>query len=341
MDGFTGELEFAIVFAQDGFTPVFYVTFENNLVADVFFYLNDHLSTPRALVDNTGTVVWRSRYAPFGSTGTNPFPDFEAGDIGIDTDPDNDGTDIIQLLRFPGQWDDGIEGIWYNHHRFYLPEYGMYGRRDPIPRVDGNAFSYAGGNPVMSVDPLGLDSMGGILGGQYSSPSSAQSMGNAFAAFGGWLGDLLHGPIDIPVPTHQAGGGWQGTVEWAEWNAKFTVSWLAAEALAGAWAAGKLGDGGVCRPATKGPKPKVKKHGPDPAAEGSHTVYKSGANGNVNGYTEFDAAGNAVKRFRGTGKPHGGKSPPFILEKKLGKGPGAPLKVPREPLPWELPYGYK
>lgn len=151
VDNFTGDLEFAVVYAQDGFTPVFYITFANNLVDDVYYYISDHLSTPRALIDDTGVIVWQARYAPFGGIGDGSTPDFNAGDIGIDADPG-----ITHPLRFPGQWDDGIEGIWYNHHRFYLSEYGMYGRRDPIPRVDGNMFSYAGGNPVMAVDPMGV-----------------------------------------------------------------------------------------------------------------------------------------------------------------------------------------
>ena len=53
-----------------------------------------------------------------------------------------------------------------------------------------------------------------------------------------------------------------------------------------------------------------------------------------------DAAGNPVKRFRGEGKPHGGKDPPLVLEPKPGKGPGSQPKVPRPPRPDELPKGY-
>ena len=59
--------------------------------------------------------------------------------------------------------------------------------------------------------------------------------------------------------------------------------------------------------------------------------------GRITGYTEFDAAGNAVKRFRAEGKPHGQVSPPLILEPKPNKGPGAPLKVSRPANPDEIP----
>ena len=94
--------------------------------------------------------------------------------------------------------------------------------------------------------------------------------------------------------------------------------------------------------AAKGtPKPRTNKLGPNPKAEGPHTQFKTDPKtGKVTGYTEFDAAGNPVKRFRGQGKPHGGTEPPFILEPKPGKGPGAPPKVPRQPRPDELPRGY-
>jgi hypothetical protein len=38
-----------------------------------------------------------------------------------------------------------------------------------------------------------------------------------------------------------------------------------------------------------------------------------------------------------SGNPHGGEELPFVLEAKAGKGPGAPLKVPRTPQSYELP----
>lgn len=87
-------------------------------------------------------------------------------------------------------------------------------------------------------------------------------------------------------------------------------------------------------------KPSVKKLGPDPAAEGAHTRFKREPGGRVYGYTEFDAYGNPVRRFRGTGGEHGGMKPPLVLRAKPGKGPGSRLKVPYKPEAWELPRGY-
>jgi hypothetical protein len=136
---------------------------------------------------------------------------------------------------------------------------------------------------------------------------------------------------------NHAGGFFLGTLDCTEINKPSTRNlcrengWLNYDTLSG------------CSVATKNvptPKPRVNKLGPDPDAVGPHTRFKTDQSGKVTGYTEFDGAGNAVKRFRGTGKPHGGQEPPFVLEPKPGKGPGAPPKVPRPPRADELPNGY-
>jgi hypothetical protein len=77
----------------------------------------------------------------------------------------------------------------------------------------------------------------------------------------------------------------------------------------------------------------------DPEALGPHSVFKRDPFGRVNGYTTYGADGRAVKRFRGTGRPHGGMEPPIVYELRPGKVGGRPV-VPREPEPWELPSGY-
>jgi RHS repeat-associated protein len=174
VDGDTGDLRRAFVFLPDGFTPVMLVAFADNAVSAVFFYHNDHLSTPRAVTDETGDVVWRARYEPFGGAGDDPDPDLAAGDLGLDIDPDGDNVPLDQPLRFPGQWDDGVPGLWYNWHRFYLPKHGAYTRRDPyvVEGPEGKespGFGYVEGNPANVADPTGLrewyDDFGDVLFG--------------------------------------------------------------------------------------------------------------------------------------------------------------------------------
>lgn len=80
---------------------------------------------------------------------------------------------------------------------------------------------------------------------------------------------------------------------------------------------------------------------PDPDAVGEHSVFRSGTDGRINGYQtyEYGYGGRLIptKRFRGTGQDHGGFNPPYVMDPR---SPGARPSVPREPFPWELPFGY-
>ena len=140
IDEATKELQRSYVFLPNGYTPVMMVTYVDNIVDKAYFYHNDHLSTPRAMTDESGAIVWQSKPAPFGELLATCDPDCA----------------IEQPIRFPGQWDDAVSGVWYNWHRFYLPGYGMYARRDPIRRLDGGEYNYVGGNPLSAADPWGL-----------------------------------------------------------------------------------------------------------------------------------------------------------------------------------------
>ncbi len=137
-------------------------------------------------------MVWKARYEPFGGPGVTDIPpDFFAGESGIDEDPDGDGIDIDQPIRFPGQWDDGIPGVWYNHHRFYLLDYGIYNRRDPIPRIDGREYSYVAGNPVMWVDAWGLFHDEGWPVGHSGISFGTPEHLPMTAHYGDWIGDMI------------------------------------------------------------------------------------------------------------------------------------------------------
>jgi RHS repeat-associated protein len=104
----------------------------------------DHLNTPRVGTNDTQTIVWRWDSDPFG--------------VGAaDSDPDNDSTDHVVLLRFPGQYEDEESGHYYNYFRDYDPVTGRYTTADPIGLKGGmNRYAYAGSSPTRYVDPLGL-----------------------------------------------------------------------------------------------------------------------------------------------------------------------------------------
>ncbi|MCP3999949.1 MAG: type IV secretion protein Rhs, partial [Gammaproteobacteria bacterium] len=67
-----------------------------------YFYHNDHLGAPHKLTDTKGAIVWQAEYDAFG--------EIEIVDA-----------QIVNNLRFPGQYFDQETGLYYNWHRFYEP----------------------------------------------------------------------------------------------------------------------------------------------------------------------------------------------------------------------------
>ena len=63
---------------------------------------------------------------------------------------------ITQPIRFQGQWADEETGLYYNRHRYYDPDMGRYITSDPIGLAGGlNGYGYVG-DPLVSIDALGL-----------------------------------------------------------------------------------------------------------------------------------------------------------------------------------------
>ncbi|MBI5591473.1 MAG: RHS domain-containing protein [Deltaproteobacteria bacterium] len=95
-----------------------------------YYFINDHLGTPRQLVTGTGTVVWQAAYLPFGKAQ-------------IQTEA------VKNNLRLPGQYFDVETGLHYNWNRYYDPGTGRYITADPIG-LDGrmNLYAYVQNNPT-------------------------------------------------------------------------------------------------------------------------------------------------------------------------------------------------
>ncbi len=128
--------------------PVWQVQVSKNSLVDAasrYHYLHvDHLSTPRLASDKSGQMSWRAISEAFGDTR-------------VDID-----SSITMNLRFAGQYFDGESGLHQNYFRDYLPRVGRYIQRDPIGLNGGiNTYVYVNGNPLFSVDALGLNSMEG------------------------------------------------------------------------------------------------------------------------------------------------------------------------------------
>jgi RHS repeat-associated protein len=110
----------------------------------IHYIHTDHLGSPRAVSDATGTLVWNWNSDPFGQAAAND-------------DPDGDGTAFTLNLRFPGQYYDAETGLHYNYFRDYDPSTGRYVQSDPIGLAGGlNTYGYVGGNPIRYFDLFGL-----------------------------------------------------------------------------------------------------------------------------------------------------------------------------------------
>gem|GEM_PF-3203187 len=221
----------------------------------------------------------------------------------------------IRIL--PGQYFDTESGLHYNYHRYYDPSIGRYLRADPIGLYGGiNPFVYVHSDPINDVDPFGL-----IRGSRrYRSHGSS----NPYAAL---EYHSLRREIRKLDPGFSVLRNENRDINWRDVHFLREQLWNARQKAA--------------KNCPTPSKARVNKLGPDPNALGAHTRFKRDpSTGRVSGYTSFDAHGNPVIRFRGSGRPHGGIEPPHILQPKPGKGPGAPLKVPRLPRPDELPRGY-
>ena len=128
---------------QSGQILAEYIYLGDQLLATIqgeqaYYYQNDHLGTPQVLTNDSGSIVWKASYTPFGKA-----------QISIES--------VENPFRFPGQYYDQETGLHYNYFRYYNPQTGRYIAPDPIGLEGGtNLFLYVRGNPLKWVDPWGL-----------------------------------------------------------------------------------------------------------------------------------------------------------------------------------------
>jgi RHS repeat-associated protein len=110
----------------------------------------DHLGTPRVVIEvarNVPVWTWDLKSEAFG----NSVPA---------QDSDGDSIPLIFDMRFPGQRYDAVSGLNQNGNRDYDSGSGRYPQSDPVGLRGGiNTYSYAYSNPLMWIDPDGLQAI--------------------------------------------------------------------------------------------------------------------------------------------------------------------------------------
>jgi RHS repeat-associated protein len=100
------------------------------------FLVHDQLGSTRLLVDLSGTVDMTATYDAYGN-GT----------------PSGSATTPIE---YAGGYTDSETGFLYLVNRYYDPATAQFVTVDPLVDETGQAFSYAGDDPVNASDPSGL-----------------------------------------------------------------------------------------------------------------------------------------------------------------------------------------
>lgn len=109
------------------------------------YTLEDHLGSPRYLVNGAGTITAQQEYLPFGESLV-------------------DSTTQGKFAKgFTGHEQTDPSGLIYMQARFYAPIYGRFLSPDPArdqhfdQTQSWNIYSYVQNDPIMRIDPTGLE----------------------------------------------------------------------------------------------------------------------------------------------------------------------------------------
>jgi len=115
---------------------------------NTYYALTDHLGTVTALADETGAVVESYEYDAWG----NVLGVYDENDQQIST------SGIGNRFTFQGREYSWATGLYNFRARWYDPVTGRWLSKDPIGIEGGlNQYVFCENNPVMFVDPWGLD----------------------------------------------------------------------------------------------------------------------------------------------------------------------------------------
>ena len=141
---------------------------DDGTTSEFRFFLTDHLSSVRDIVDDTGAVIRSYEFGEYGN---------ELSSSGTGTNPEKTWVGGLSVND-----DRADSGLWLMGHRHYLGEHiGRFISRDPIGFDGGmNLYNYPT-NPVNFVDPTGLDAFLGVKGTPEIRVKTAYELANALS----------------------------------------------------------------------------------------------------------------------------------------------------------------
>ncbi len=101
------------------------------------YLVSDPVGTPEILLDDSGAVVGRTAFGPYGE-----LEDFQ-------------GSRQTDFLFGGRKWDGDLQAGVFGY-RLYDPEQGQFLTTDPMGQF-WNPYSYGGGDPLSGIDPWGLE----------------------------------------------------------------------------------------------------------------------------------------------------------------------------------------
>ncbi|HEX6045641.1 MAG TPA: RHS repeat-associated core domain-containing protein [Pyrinomonadaceae bacterium] len=155
---------------------------------DVQFQLGDHLRSSSAVVDNTGALINREEYTPYGETIFGSF--------------------AMKRYRFTGKERDEESGLYYHGARYYAPWIARWTSCDPVG-VDGGTqlYCYAFNNPVRFHDPDGCLPAPYEIADAWAKAEPIQELtGENISNSASELGDVIGGAIVDALPPDNLGG---------------------------------------------------------------------------------------------------------------------------------------
>lgn len=109
----------------------------------VFTYVNDHLGTPKELVDQDGRVAWAAAHSAWGRV--------------VEVQRDSQAKRAAESpFRLLGQYHDEETGLCYTRFRYFDAALGRWLSSDPIGLLGGSNLNGFNRGPTKDSDPLGL-----------------------------------------------------------------------------------------------------------------------------------------------------------------------------------------